>query len=205
MPEKPGVTSQVMEDGSTEVLETGLPSDYDFNFDRVDGKLPEPPPLDSISKLYKPRYILEVRSADGTVIPFIYKRIDPATLMLTHGRPMIENLDLMTKADSIGDRLMALKGKSEEELATDEVRELIKEAQETLQDQRIKDMERSSEDLHKHVIQANVLSPEITDEIYENLEDSILEVLYQAITGGVTSHTELVDHFRPPLADPADA
>ena len=45
-------------------------------------------------------------------------------------------------------------------------------------------------------MQGGIISPIITDEFYEQLDPTIINALYQAVTGGITSDTELVDHFR---------
>ena len=190
------VVSEVREDGSSEVVETAQTSNYEMSLNRLDGQLPEAPPLDALSKIYKPRYVLEVTAPDGTVIPFVYKRIDPATLMLTQGSPVVITPEDRSKATE-------LEQKSKELYAdirsTDDVnvrQEKLDELQTLMSDPRTQELNIMGEQIRKRVIQSGVISPEITDEIYENLDDSILDALHEAITGGVTNQNELVEHFR---------
>ena len=191
------VVSEVQEDGSTTISGTAHKSNYDMELNRLDGILPEIPPMDALSKLFKPRYVLKVTTPDGIEIPFVYKRIDPATMILTQGSPLGislnevagESNDIAEKLQSLREGLDAASSDADADAKLDEMRDLMS-------DEKTQGILQTAQTLRQRVIQSGVLSPEITDDLYENLDDDILNALYEAITGGVTSSNELVEHFR---------
>ena len=190
------LVSEVKEGGDVEIVETSGDSNYQMQLNRLDGKLPTPPSPDALTKIFKPRFVLEVTADDGTVIPFVYKRIDPATLIMTHGSPVSIDTDVAKTADNMAERLKGLVGDRDDvdvkSLSDDDATEL----RELLRDPKAKQMVDTYQTLHKNVVQSGVISPEITDDLYEHLDDDVLDALYEAITGGVTSQNELVQHFR---------
>ena len=183
------VITEVQDDGSTEVIETKHTSNYDMSLERVNGKLPESPSFENLSKLFKPRYVLEVTTEDGTRVPFTYKRVDPMTLLMTTGAPVIYTADTLNSIDTVQSKITELGIGDGTSISGDKMLDLF-------QDNDVKNTLETANTLRRAVIQAGVISPEITDEIYEELDTDILNALYEAITGGVTSNAELVEHFR---------
>ena len=188
------LVSEVMEDGGTEVTETAHKSNYEVSLGRLDGAVPEPPPLDAVAKLFKPRYVLEVKLEDGTVVPFVYKRTDPATMMMTQGGPLSVGASEREDIRKINNQLSDLRARTTdgESVPADVQNDL----NDLLSEPRTQELFAMQDGIQKAVIQANVISPVITDEIYDNLEPDILRALHEAITGGITSQNELVDYFR---------
>ena len=139
---------------------------------------------------------------DGIEVPFVYKRIDPGTLMMTQGSPLAIDIgEAQRKSDELVKQVDALRAKVDSEDADEaaiaaEIRQL-RDSDET------QSLFSTARDLRKRTVQAGVIQPEISDELYENLDDDILDALYEAITGGVTSSNELVEHFRQSADDSA--
>ena len=194
------VITEVSETGETKVVDTGnRESNYDMSLNRLSGELPQVPSMNAISKLFKPRYVLNVTAEDGTVIPFVYKRIDPGTLLLTQGSPLALNpsvkeqaLSMRKQFDDIGINLDHLDKKGVvNESNRDQVEKILRGGNSG-------DVMKAADELRRSVLKAGVISPEITDDLYENLDDEILDALHEAITGGVTSNTELVEKFHGP-------
>lgn len=198
------VVSEVQEDGSTEVKETARASNYEMELTRLDGALPEAPSTDALSKLFKPRFLLEITASDGTVIPFVYKRVDPMSLMLSQGSPMAVNPELIQTAQETQKRLQQLGVTSStppsslsEDVQEDIARVLAEPKAQEFFEMRLR--------MRQTVIETGVISPQITPEIYEQLDDDIIEALYEAITGGVSTSNELVEHFREIAPQPAQS
>ena len=63
----------------------GARPNFQFQEERLNKALPESPDRKMLAKLFTPRFVLNVTAPDGTVIPFVYKRMDPGTLLITHG------------------------------------------------------------------------------------------------------------------------
>lgn len=189
------VVSEVMEDGGTEVTETAHASNYEVSLGRLDGAVPEPPPLDAISKLFKPRYTLNITTDDGTVIQFVYKRSDPATLMITHGSPIAIGAEDAEDAVEVSRKFADLQEREDAAggVLPDDAQE---ELNELMSDPRTQELFALMDRRQKATVQTNVISPVITDEIYDALQPEILRALYEAITGGITSQNELVEYFR---------
>lgn len=190
----PKVVSEVTEDGGTEIKETSHPSNFDMSLGRLDGTLPDAPNTDALSKLFKPRYVLNVTTADGTVVPFVYKRVDPMTLMMTHDSPITVSPDAIRNAESAQTRLEEIADSVDENNPL--TPELQAEMRELLTSADTQDTYKQGVFMKKTTVQTGVISPQITDELYENLDDDIIDALFQAIRGGVTSDAELVEHFR---------
>ena len=187
MAETVGLVSEVQEDGSTEVTETSMPSNYDVSVRRLDGTMPEAPSMELLSQLFEPRYELTVH-INGHEVPFVYKKVDPGTMLLTHGTPLTVDTD----AGSISERLSELAPKEGEEQDP----ESIAEMQELLQKEETVKMLEMMENIKKKTIQAAVIQPVITDDLYGRIDPKILTDLYDAITGGVVADNEAVQHFR---------
>ena len=182
------VTTEVQEDGTTKVTQVNPPagSSYQFNNRVVRTKLPDVPTSENLAKLFTPRYVLEVTADDGTVIPFVYRHLDPSSLLLTTGKPVSVNVDIKEKAQELSDQLQEISEKEESSPL---------EALSLLHQEGSQDLLQQALDLRKNTLKTGVISPPMTDELYENLDDEVLEALYEAITGGVTSDTELVETF----------
>ena len=190
-----GLTSEVLPDGQTEITETTDRSNYDMSINRVDGTVPDTPSMDAVAKLFKPRFVLNVTADDGTVIPFVYKRLDPGTMMITHGNPIAISGEQVKQVLPTYERVQELRDKG---IAAggDLPAEDIAEMRELLADPTMREITKIGVDMRKNTVQSGVIDPVITDEVYEQLDDNVLEALYQAIRGGVTSTNELLDHFR---------
>ena len=189
------VVSEVQEDGSTTISGTAHKSNYDMELNRLDGILPEIPPMDALSKLFKPRYVLKVTTPDGIEIPFVYKRIDPGTLMMMQGSPLAVDIgQAQQRSTELVNQMEALREKvNAEDVDPEAISEEIRKLRDSEETQ---ELFNTARDLRKRTVQAGVIQPEITDELYANLDDDILQALYQAITGGVTNSNEMVEHFR---------
>ena len=170
------IVTEMQEDGTQAIIDISGPSNYDMSISSLNGKMPDAPSLESLSKIYTAKFVLEVIAPDGTVIPFTYKRIDPATLLQMDASPIQITDELMNNLSAI------------DEQGIDGVKSM--NADQWKQDVKTNAMFR------KAAIQTGVISPTISDEIYEQLDNNVLEALYQAITGGVTSNADLVSHFR---------
>ena len=170
------LVSENTEDGSSRIVQTAHPSNFDMSLNELNGAVADPPSFENLSKVFTAKYVLNVTAPDGTKIPFTYKRVDSMTLLTMDNSPI-------QITDAIASRVTGADIQPEEvakKMTADELLEAAK----------------TSAQLKKGTIQAGVISPVITDEIYEQLDNHILEVLYQAISGGVTSDAELVSHFR---------
>ena len=186
--------TEMQEDGEQQITQTTQESNYEVELKRADGELPEAPPLADLSKLFKPKYVLNVKTPDGSVIPFTYKRLDPITLMATYGSPLTVDTAVKESAQELLDRLQKLQkkprkkgeGMSEEDVA--EYQEI------TTHPDYLATVEKGMQ-LRKVTVQTGVISPQITDELYEQLDDNVLDLLTEAISGGVTNQTELVQQF----------
>ena len=185
------VVSELNEDGGSTIVEASQSSNYEMSINQLDGKLPEAPPLDALSKIFKPRYVLEITAPDGTVIPFVYKRIDPAMLLLTQGSPLAVDISDTNRFREENDRIASIEDEQER----------VSKMQEFLKDPKTQAVMQAGEETRKRNIQAGVISPEITDELYANLDDDVIDALNEAVTGGVTNSNELVEHFREKSED----
>lgn len=189
------LVTQVNEDGTTDIVETKQVSNYEMELDRVNpAEVPSAPPTDSLSKLFKPKYVLYVTAEDGEKIPFVYKRVDPATLLVTNETPLTIDTNVADTAQQVENRLKDFRETYKN--PKDAPQEVIDELNEFLLEENTVNAMKQGLQLRKNAVQAGVISPQITDEIYEELDDHILDALHEAITGGVTSQTELVEHFR---------
>ena len=50
--------------------------------------------------------------------------------------------------------------------------------------------------MKKCTVQFGVIEPTISDELYDELDQKWIDALYEAISGGITSNTDLVEFFR---------
>ena len=189
MPQKPNLVTEIAEDGTEQIVESDRPVNqmYDMNIERAnENDLPEAPPITDLSKLFKPKYILNITVPDGSIIPFTYKKQDPGSLLLSHGSPLAIDTEIVKSAQEIQSKIDEVQeGENAEELL-----------QELMTDPKFIEMHNAGMRMRKTTIQTCVISPIIDDALYNELDDAILEALYQAITGGVTNQAELVEHFR---------
>ncbi len=174
-----GLTSEVQADGTTQITQTDRPSNYDLQIEKLDGSLPDAPSEEALKKLFSPKYVLTV-TIDGTEIPFIYKRMDPATLIITHDQPV-----------SIDPGVNKQLANNEEPVNLNQIT-----VHELLHDPSKRQALKDSMHLVKITVQGAVVSPKITDEIYENLDNQLIDALYAAITGEVKDQQDLVHFFR---------
>ena len=181
-----GLVTEVQEDGSEVIVNTDRPTNYDMDIKRLDTEIPDTLPTGSLSKLFKPKYVLEVTAEDGTIIPFVYKKIDPMTLLATHGDALAVDIEAVSTAQKEIEKVQAKANQSGAnptdliESASNDTVHMIK----------------TMLKVRKLTVQTGVISPEITDELYEELDFDIIDALEQAISGGVTNQNELVEHFR---------
>ena len=95
------VMTEMQPDGSQKIIEIKGPSNYDMKVSPLNGVIPETPSLESLSKVFTAKFVLEVNAPDGTIIPFTYKRIDPGTLLHMDASPiqitdeLINNLSMI--------------------------------------------------------------------------------------------------------------
>lgn len=186
-----GLVTEVQEDGSQEITEVSQASNFEIQTEKVQGNIATDIPTDSLSKLFKRKLVLYVTTEDGEKIPFVYKRIDPGMLLLAQGSPLALDTNIVETAQSVADSLREAQQDSDEQgnPPTDKVSEIM-------QNSKTQDLFRMAQQLRKNVIQTGTISPEITDELYDKLDDEILNALHDAITGGVTSNNDLVQYFR---------
>ena len=187
------LVTEVNEDGEQTIIEAQGTTNYEMQIDRLDGEIPKVS-ADALKSLFTPRHRLIVTAPDGTIVPFIYKRIDPATLVTTHGSPVVLDTRVAQTAQSLVDRLEELRQETKDDPSRQE--EADAEAKEIMDNSDLKEALQIMQTRKKASVQAGTISPEITDEIYESLDVDIIDALYQAITGGVTSQNELVEYFR---------
>ena len=62
------VVSKVTADGGAEITDTKRPSNYESEIGAVNGKLPEAPSFENVSKLFAPRWVLNVTAPDLSLI-----------------------------------------------------------------------------------------------------------------------------------------
>lgn len=178
------LVSEVQPDGSTEIIETRGKSNYEGRIRELNGTAPNAPPVSDLSKLFTPKFVIEITAPDGTIIPFTYKKVSPMDLLMSHGSPIVVT-------DQVIRGITNIREQQGEDGQIDDL-----EALKLLQDDSWKDSQAAFSALRKVSVQGGIISPIITDEFYEQLDPTIINALYQAVTGGITSDTELVDHFR---------
>ena len=176
----PDLVSEVQEDGTQQITETSQQSNYQMEVKPADP--PDSVDGNQLSALFKKNHVLEVTTPYGGVIPFTYKKMDSATLMLTHRVPLAIDPEKLQTAQEM------LSGLQQED-GTEKMNKMV-------EDEEFLEMLEKLEKLKKLTLQSGVIDPVITDEIYEQLDDEVVEALYLAISGGVTSTTELVEAFR---------
>ena len=176
----PDLVSEVQEDGTQQITETEHPSNY-----KMEVKPADPPDSidgNQLSALFKKNHVLEVSTPYGGVIPFTYKKMDSATLMLTHRVPLAIDPEKLQTAQEM------LSGLQQED-GTSKINKMI-------EDDDFLDLLEKMALLRKLTVTSGCLDPVIDDEIYEQLDDEIVDALYFAISGGVTSTAQLVNAFR---------
>ena len=198
----PKVTSAVNEDGSTDVIATDQPSNFEFEHAVVQGDLPDVPTTESLSKLFIRRNVLNVKAPDGTVIPFIYKKGDPMSALIALGSPLAVDTNVKAKLNTLivdTDALAAevRKAKTDDDL-DDETKSKVRDL---INNDDAQFMMEQFQNVRRIMLKSNVISPTITDEIYDNLDEEVITALYDAITGGVTSDNELVNTFPEDAED----
>lgn len=187
------LVTEVNEHGEQTIVEASGTTNYEMQIDRLDGEIPKVS-SDALKSLFTPRHKLTVTAPDGTIVTFVYKRIDPATLVVTHGTPVVMDTRVAQTAQSLVDRLEELKQETEADPSRQE--EADAEAKEIMNNEDLKEALQVLQQRKKASVQAGTISPEITDEIYEALDIDVIDALHQAITGGITSQNELVEYFR---------
>ena len=176
------LVSEVQEDGTQQITETSQESNYQMKVRPEDLKPPDEVHGIQLSALFKKNHILEITIPSGITIPFTYKKIDSATLMLTHRIPLAIDPEKLKTAQEM------LSGLQQEDG--------IEKINKMVNDEEFLDMLEKMATLRKLTVQSGVIDPVITDEIYDQLDDEVLDALYLSISGGVTSSTELVEAFR---------
>lgn len=186
------VTTEAQEDGTSKVIETAFESPHNVKVKSLENGAPfKAPPMGDLSKLFAPKNVIEIVTEDGTSIEFMFKRIDPMTLLIITGSPISvaatnEGLEEMQKLQA------DLESKSEE-LSAAEFQNALTEV---YSNERVKKTIRDLAEIKKAVIQAGITEPEMTDEIYEQLDNKYIDPLYNAIIGGVTADNQATETFR---------
>ena len=168
------LTTELGPDGEEIIVSIDPSKTYEATIKPLNGAMPEAPSPENLSKLFEPQFVLEVTAPDGTIIPFTFKRIDPVNILSDYGSSMFiteEKLNQIQQVTQLEDRSNV---SVEEWKAHLEVNALLK----------------------KNAIIFGVIKPVITEETYDLLVPKVRDDLYSAITGGITSGTELVEHFR---------
>ena len=198
---EPTLTSEVQADGTAKVVGAAQPTNAEFGFEETElgMALPEVPTTDALRKLFTPRYVLNVTAPDGTVIPFVYKRVDPGTLLITQGIGVAVPIDTPEQAAKLRVDMNTVLNNAE--LSEDERKQGMFDLMNKKESQDVMTLMQA---LRRATLKAAVLSPQITDELYDMLDDSVTEKLYDCITGGVTSQTELVETFPDNTETPAE-
>ena len=181
------VVSEVQPDGTTKIVRKEL---FESKVKKAEnGKVPDKVSLGDLSKLFKPKRVIEIVTEDGSIISFGFKLVDPMTLLLTTGSP-ISWTETREGLNSIGD---ALGGQNLDGISEKELEQRLKDI---YNKEEFKEIIHNFEAVQKLVIQSGITTTEITDEIYEMLEDRVINHLYSAITGGVTADNQAVETFR---------
>ena len=192
MAEQPevAVVSQVNEDGTTEVIETARPSNYETETKERIGEIPPISELGDLSTLFEPHHDFIV---NGKVY-FVYKKADPSTLMFTLGAPIAIDIDdfnaLTEKEDFV--REIQRKHDKGEKIETEE----IVKYNNILASDEMKALTKRDLQIRKNVVIACVVAPKLSEEDYDKLSHQIKNELYEAIAGGVTTDNTAVQQFR---------
>ena len=185
--QKASVVGVVQPDGTTKIVKAQA---FEANVKNIEnGKIPDKVSLGDLSKLFKPKRVIEIVTEDGSIITFGFKLIDPMTLLLTTGSPISWN-ETVEGLSSIAD---AADLQSIDELSEKEVEQRLKNI---YSKEDLKQTLENFDAIKKLVIQAGITSTEITDEIYEMFEDRVINHLYSACTGGVTADNQAINTFR---------
>ena len=191
MADQPQVISEVQEDGTQKVTHApGSRQKMEVTYGRLDSDMPLMPTDTAMQKLFKPKNVLQITTEDGTQIPIVYKRIDPGSLLLSHGSPLV------LPADAI-QATRRFEKQREDILKT--TKEGSREREEKLADLMTTDDGATaihvSDKMRKNAILLGVIQPPMTEKMIEDLEEDIVNLLYDCITEGVTTNIDLVGHF----------
>ena len=138
-----------------------------------------------LTALMKPRFVMKF-NINGTVVPFYYNLLDPGTMLITHGTPTAASA-----AISFREKIEKLGIDPDSPITEDNVESI----RELLQDSNVHDIIEQAEDLKVNVLIKAVISPKLTREIIESLDPEYTDVLYDSITGGITTDNDSVNNF----------
>lgn len=194
--DQPTLVSEVNEEGNTEIIQTSQESNYEVNVTQIDATAPLPPPTSNLKAFFAPRYKCTITNSDGISQEFFYKKLDPGSQLMSYGQPLgvdtnIEDLASQTK--EIQDRFAKIRDDKDEE--GNVTPNALVQMHALMREPGARAMFEIYEQKKKNVVMIAVISPEITEEIYDLLEYEVADKLYQAITGGVTTDIAVVEHF----------
>ena len=198
---EPLVTSEVNQDGESQIISVKDNPEYNIESEAVTRELPKVPDVQDLSKLFTPKFVAYVTAPDGTQIPFTYKKIDPGSLMQTVGipnaismHPVIANNRIQKQAEELGVGLTEDGELDLENIDEDDPRsEAIKVM---MTGDEMQSMLKFSEHCQREVLKMCVITPKIDDTLYDELADEVKTGLYEVITGGVVGDNELAKGFR---------
>ena len=139
-----------------------------------------------LSALMKPRYKLEF-DVGGVVVPFYFNKLDPGTMLMTHGTPLA-----VSSANRLQEKFKEA-GLNPEDPEINESNVAV--ALELLNDDAAQSVMVDAADLKNRTLIKAVLSPKLTKELIEQLDEEIVDVLYETITGGITTDNKSVSDF----------
>lgn len=170
--EKAQIISEVQPDGTTKVVKTKYESAYSPKISTITGEMPDIPQDADLSKFFTPKRVIELTAPDGTKQKFIYKRLSPAELLRDYGTVALITQEMIDISKGVTDAI-----------TSETPEEYLRNIQ-------------ADTKIRKATIQNGILKPTITDEAYEQIDSEHLDILFEVISGGITSQTELVQHFR---------
>ena len=190
MADQPQVISEVQEDGTQKVTSAPGSRKMEVTYGRLDSDMPLMPTDTAMQKLFKPKNVIQITTDDGTVIPIVYKRIDPGSLLLSHGSP----LNIPSDAFQTARRLQKQTDEIVKNTAEGSDEREQQQADLMASDDGLKMLE-ITDKMRRNAILLGVIQPQMTNEMLDDLEEDILNLLYECITEGVTTNINLVGHF----------
>ena len=190
MADQPTVVSEVQEDGTQKVTHAPGSNKMEVTYGRLDSDMPLMPTDTAMQKLFKPKNVLQITTEDGTQIPIVYKRIDPGSLMLSHGSPLAIPSDALQVARRMQQGFQSIEKSTQE--GTPEREKATADLMAGDDGGRMLEI---NDKMRRNAILLGVIQPPMTNEMIDDLEEDIVQLLYDCITEGVTTNIELVGHF----------
>ena len=190
------VVSVSTNDGQSEILKAEEEPRYKINTGELNSKLPKPPNDVDLSKLFAPKYVANVKAPDGTIIPFTYKKLDSGSMLATIGMPLGVNIHPLVATERLQKKAEALGIDLDKPLEIEVDDPKFNEKLDLMSGEEIVEIQRFNEHVRRETLKLSIISPQITDDIYDDLDEEVKEGLYQLVSGGVTNDKELVEFFR---------